>query len=175
VIASPAAASDLLTSQGNLIAVEMESAGVASAAFSAVKQIGFMTVRGICDFADSSKNDDWHEYAANAAASYLRGFVEARPVAQSDGNWPSLGAVLSATRKTPAQPSTSTRKKLFEHLCAAFDIEEFKNLCFILGIDIDELPGDRKSGKVRELILLFERRGTLGVLEEAVQEDVAGT
>ncbi|MEY9406494.1 hypothetical protein ABH989_000960 [Bradyrhizobium ottawaense] len=49
-------------------------------------------------------------------------------------------------------------------------MEEFKNLCFLLGVDIDEIPGDRKSARVRELILLFERRDTLHVLEEAVDE-----
>lgn len=72
-----------------------------------------------------------------------------------------------------AQCSTTLRKQLFEELCATFDMEEFRNLCFLLGVDLDELPGDRKSARVRELILLFERRRQLKVLVNAVQENVA--
>jgi hypothetical protein len=64
--------------------------------------------------------------------------------------------------------SVERRKTLFDHLCGALDHEEFKNFCFLIGVAIDELPGDRKSSQVRELILLFERRGQLAVLESAV-------
>ena len=60
--------------------------------------------------------------------------------------------------------------RIFENLCAAVDMEEFKNFCFLLGVEIDELPGDRKSSRVRELILLFERRNRVAVLDAAVDE-----
>lgn len=169
VIATVEAADDLRTTQPNLIAVEMESAGVASAAFSAVKNIGFLTIRAICDFADASKNDSWHEYAAQSAASCLRDFVESRPVPLSEGTWPRTASPVIARERS----STTIRKQLFDQLCNAFDMEEFKNLCFLLGIDIDDLPGDRKSARVRELILLLERRQNLDVLEEAVHENWA--
>jgi len=170
VIATIEAVQDLRSMQRNLIAIEMESAGVASAAFSAVKKVGFLAIRAICDFADAAKDDRWQEYAAHSAASCLRDFVESRPVPLSEGNWPKAEAPVVIPK---AQISTTQRKKLFDQLCAAFDMEEFKNLCFLLGVDIDELPGDRKSARVRELILLFERRHTLDVLEEAVHENVA--
>ncbi|GEC57456.1 hypothetical protein ABIF38_001155 [Bradyrhizobium japonicum] len=143
------------------------SAGVASAAFSAVKKVGFLTIRAICDFADGKKNDMWQEYAAYSAASCLRSFIESRPVSLSEGAWPKSVASVAATK---SRISIAQRKKLFDELCTAFDMEEFKNLCFLLGVDIDEIPGDRKSARVRELILLFERRDTLHVLEEAVDE-----
>jgi len=169
VVAAAAEAARLRWSQPNLIAVEMESAGVASAAFSAIKKVGFLTVRAICDFADASKNDHWHEYAARAAASCLRAFLQAGPVAPSEGTWPRVAAAV-ATRKP--EDSVLLRKRLFEHLCRALDMEEFKNFCFLIGVDVDELPGDRKSARVRELILLFERRGQLRVLEDAMEENV---
>jgi nucleoside phosphorylase len=165
VIANATEASRLLDTHRNMIAVEMESAGVASAAFSAIKRIGFLTVRAICDFADSSKNDDWHKYAAYSAASCLRAFLEERPVAPSEGNWPE-------PNNTPVLVtsviSVELRKRLFLSLRSAVDMEEFKNFCFLLGVDFDELSGDRKSAMIRELILLFERRGEIQVLESAM-------
>jgi hypothetical protein len=89
----------------------------------------------------------------------------------SEGDWPKAEALAVISR---SRISTTQRKKPFNQLCAAFDMEEFKNLCFLLDVDIDEVPGDRKSARVRELILLFEGRGDLDVLEEAVRENAAG-
>jgi len=170
LIAATNAVQNLRSLQSDLIAIEMESAGVASAAFSVVKKVGFLAIRAICDFADESKDDRWQEYAATSAASFLRSFVGSRPVPLSEGNWPKAELPV---QMPGSRISTTQRKKLFEHLCRAFDMEEFKNLCFLLGVDIDEVPGDRKSARVRELILRFERYGNLDVLEEAVFEDSA--
>lgn len=167
IIANYDAANNLKKYQSNLIAVEMESAGVASAAFSALKKIGFIAIRSICDFADSSKNDQWHEYAAKAAASYLRAFLESHPVAFSEGRWPNPE---EPTRITKSTDSLKIRHHLFESIYKAVDMEEFKNFCFLIGADFDELSGDRKSAYVRELILLFERRNKIDSLLDAVKE-----
>ncbi|MSM38684.1 MAG: hypothetical protein GJT30_03550 [Geobacter sp.] len=164
VIASSVEADRLRSTHGKLIAVEMESAGVASAAFSAIKRIGFLTIRAICDFADEKKHDNWHHYAAQAAASCLRAFLESRPVSPSEGSWPEIAVSI------PLIDSVETRRRLFETLKHAVDQEEFKNFCFLIGVDFDDLPGDRKSARVRELILLFERRGEIHVLESAIAE-----
>ncbi|RMJ01474.1 hypothetical protein CDV36_015783 [Fusarium kuroshium] len=45
------------------ICFEMEAAGIAD-------QIPCLVIRGICHYADTHKNDDWHRYAAAAAAAY---------------------------------------------------------------------------------------------------------
>lgn len=165
VIAAIEEADRLREGQGNLIAVEMESAGVASAAFSALKKVGFLTVRSICDFADATKDNTWQEYAAASAASCLRAFLETRPVAPSEGDWPTRTASVATPRSAD---SVALRKRLFDRLCRALDHEEFKNFCFLMGVDMDELPGDRKSSRVRELILLFERNDQMEVLESVV-------
>lgn len=165
VIANATEACLLLETHRNMIAVEMESAGVASAAFSAIKQIGFLTIRAICDFADGSKNDDWHEYAAYSAASCLRAFLEERPVATSEGNWPEPSA---SALNMISMISIEKRKRLFHGLSSVVDLEEFKNFCFLLGVDFDKHSGKRKSAMIRELILLFERRGEIRVLESAM-------
>ena len=178
VVAAIDAVHRLRAFQKDLIAIEMESAGVASAAFSAVKKVGFLAIRAICDFADGAKNDCWQEYAAYSAASFLRSYIESRPVPLSEGEWPRVVApavprVVAPAKMPNSRTSVAERKRLFDQLCSAFDMEEFKNLCFLLGVDVDELSGDRKSARVRELILLFERRSSLEVLEEAVFENAA--
>lgn len=45
------------------ICFEMEAAGI-------VDQIPCLVIRGICNYADTHKNDDWQRYAAAAAAAY---------------------------------------------------------------------------------------------------------
>jgi hypothetical protein len=32
-------------------------------------------IRGVCDYADSHKNDAWHPYAAMTAAAYAKEFL----------------------------------------------------------------------------------------------------
>ncbi|KAL2837482.1 nucleoside phosphorylase domain-containing protein [Aspergillus pseudoustus] len=44
---------------------EMEAAGL-------MNNLPCIVIRGICDYADSHKNDVWHKYAALAAAAYAR-------------------------------------------------------------------------------------------------------
>ncbi|WP_369160484.1 hypothetical protein [Candidatus Thiodiazotropha sp. LNASS1] len=170
VIASSQEVQRLLSSQRNLIGIEMESAGVASAAFGALKKVGFITIRSICDFADNQKNDNWQSYAAHAAAAYLRVFIESRPVAPSAGDWPKVTETTPHPKETTKETKVEVRKRLFNNLCDAMDMENFKSFCFVLGVDVDELPGERKSARVRELILLFERKKQIAGLDEAFNE-----
>jgi nucleoside phosphorylase len=56
--------------------IEMEAAGLMNA-------FPCMVIRGICDYADSHKNDVWQRYAAATAAAFAReflGFVDAEEV-----------------------------------------------------------------------------------------------
>ncbi len=53
----------------NLIAFEMESAGIWD-------EIPCITVKGICDYADSHKNKQWQDYAAATAASAMKAVLE---------------------------------------------------------------------------------------------------
>jgi nucleoside phosphorylase len=47
------------------LCVEMEAAGL-------VNDFPCIVIRGICDYADSHKNDTWQRYAALAAAAYAK-------------------------------------------------------------------------------------------------------
>lgn len=62
------------------------------------------------------------------------------------------------------------RAKLHKVLQGAFDLDEMKDLCFQLGIDYDDVPGTRKTSKIRELILQVERSGRTVDLIAIVQE-----
>ena len=48
-----------------VMAIEMEAAGL-------MNVFGCATIRGICDYADSHKNDGWHKYASAAAAAVAK-------------------------------------------------------------------------------------------------------
>ncbi|PKY09243.1 purine and uridine phosphorylase [Aspergillus campestris IBT 28561] len=56
---------DRLSQRYNVLCVEMEAAGIANVA-------SCLVIRGICDYADSSKSKVWQEYASAAAASYAK-------------------------------------------------------------------------------------------------------
>jgi len=61
------------------ICLEMEAAGL-------MNSFPCLVIRGICDYADSHKNDDWQEYAAATAAAYAKeflGFVDKEELSQT--------------------------------------------------------------------------------------------
>jgi len=72
-----AATRDVLRDRFGARAVEMEASGVQNAAWHQGKDV--FVIRGICDYCDSAKNDDWQKYAALVAAAYTRALVEAMP------------------------------------------------------------------------------------------------
>ncbi|KAF3291522.1 hypothetical protein TWF970_000736 [Orbilia oligospora] len=53
---------------GDILCFEMEAAGLTS--------FPYIVIRGICDYADSQKNDDWQKYAAAVAAAYAKELLE---------------------------------------------------------------------------------------------------
>lgn len=73
---------DKLRDMYKVKAVEMEASGIADA--SDIKDIGYIVVRGICDYCDSHKNDTWQEYAAIVAAAYTRALIEELPKFEED-------------------------------------------------------------------------------------------
>lgn len=68
---------DMLKSTYGVLAVEMEASGIADATWD--HNVGYLVVRGICDYCDTHKNDLWQEYAALAAAAYTRSLIETLP------------------------------------------------------------------------------------------------
>ncbi|KAF3216760.1 hypothetical protein TWF106_008161 [Orbilia oligospora] len=52
-------------SESNILCFEMEAGGL-------MNNFPCLIIRGICDYSDSHKNDNWHNYAALAAAAYAK-------------------------------------------------------------------------------------------------------
>jgi len=65
---------DELREKFKIKAVEMESSGIADATWN--REIGYLAIRGICDYCDSNKGDDWQGYAAIIAAAYTKALIE---------------------------------------------------------------------------------------------------
>ena len=52
-------------------------------------------------------------------------------------------------------------------LVTYFSDSELRDVCFDLGIDYENLGGDAKAGKARELVVYCQRRNRLAELEDA--------
>ena len=61
----------------------------------------------------------------------------------------------------------TTEQTLHQVLTERLSLEEVRTLCFDLGVDYDNLGGEGKSAKIRELILYLERRDRLPDLARA--------
>jgi nucleoside phosphorylase len=60
---------DKIASENNIIAFEMEGAGV-------WEHLPCVVIKGVCDYADSHKNKKWQTYAAATAASAAKAFLQ---------------------------------------------------------------------------------------------------
>ncbi len=65
---------DKLSEQHNVLAIEMEASGVSDGTWSCDKE--YFVVRGIVDYCNDDKNDDWHEYSAICAAAVTKSLIE---------------------------------------------------------------------------------------------------
>jgi len=65
---------DELRDRFSVKAVEMEGSGVVDATWH--HEVGYLVVRGICDYCRHSKGDDWQQYAAIVAAAFTRALLE---------------------------------------------------------------------------------------------------
>jgi nucleoside phosphorylase len=63
---------------GNVLCFEMEAAGL-------MDNFPCLVIRGICDYADSQKNEDWQEYAAAVAAACTKEILEYVESSDIDG------------------------------------------------------------------------------------------
>ena len=57
-----------------VLCFEMEAAGL-------MNNFPCLVIRGICDYADSHKNNQWQAYAAGTAAAYAKELLSAIPAA----------------------------------------------------------------------------------------------
>ncbi|KAH6999390.1 nucleoside phosphorylase domain-containing protein [Ilyonectria destructans] len=70
------------------LCVEMEAAGL-------MQTFPCLVIRGICDYADSHKNDRWQRYASATAAAYAKELLDYIPIRQLNAT-PELAQVLGS-------------------------------------------------------------------------------
>lgn len=63
---------DRLASEKGVLCFEMEAAGL-------MNHFPCLVVRGVCDYSDTHKNDEWHRYAAMTAAAYAADILRRIP------------------------------------------------------------------------------------------------
>jgi len=73
VVASPSFRDAVCSAHRKAVALDMESYGVARAAERNGSRVTI--IKSICDYADSTKNDDFHEFAAMTSAAAFRHLV----------------------------------------------------------------------------------------------------
>jgi nucleoside phosphorylase/tetratricopeptide (TPR) repeat protein len=103
---------DALRERFGVIAVEMESSGIADASWVSGK-CGYLTVRGICDYCDPEKGDVWQGYAAVSSAAYVRALIESIPTGKGHDETNKLSRVPPSS---PSSPSVGSLKKLYRDI-----------------------------------------------------------
>lgn len=71
-------------------------------------------------------------------------------------------------------PAHITRADVFKVLQERFNLDELKQLCFTLVIDYENLAGESKDAKARELVLFFERHANEADLIAAIAHERPG-
>lgn len=145
-------------------AIEMEAVGIAAMLRQMENPPSFIMIKGICDYADSNKNDEWQTYAADAAASFAYSFVIDK-LTPKDVTWP---------HRVRTKDSDLDYRGLRIALGEAFNLSELKVLCVDLHIDWDEIAGNVKSEKISELIQFAKRHRKLELLIEYVNDERDG-
>jgi len=83
---------DNLRDQYGIKAVEMEASGIADTTWE--HEVGYIVVRGTCDYCDENKGDDWQRNAALNAAAFARALLEQLTEERADDLLPELPFVL---------------------------------------------------------------------------------
>lgn len=146
-------------------AIEMEAAGVASVLWHTPDPPAFIVFKGLCDYADSQKNDDWQPYAAEAAAACAFSFIFD---CLGPSDFASLSpSAASAPRAIDELPSRALRQTLALNCTLA----ELKTWAFDVEIDWEEITPGPKSQMITDFILYARRHGRLSLLMQAVNRD----
>lgn len=96
VIADAATRDAIAAANRKILAIEMEGYGVIEAARQRFEQVRCLVIRALCDYADSTKNDAWHAYAAAVAAGFTKYFLLDEPL-EPPSNGESIKKTLTAS------------------------------------------------------------------------------
>jgi formylglycine-generating enzyme required for sulfatase activity/nucleoside phosphorylase len=89
VIGDEAERDKIADTNRKILAIEMEGYGVIASTWQSSDPVRCLVIRGLCDYADSSKNDKWHAYAAAVAADFTKYFLLDEPLEPRNPTLPS--------------------------------------------------------------------------------------
>lgn len=156
VLADTAALADLRLAWPRAIGVEMESLGVALAAYH--NGPSFLMIKAVSDFADGAKNDDWHSYAATAAARFAVAVLADTP--PCTGRRPQALPLVTPTRY-PGQAKIEVCQRLHT---------EWEDVADIFDIPVHVRARFRHGLQARDLWEWLEVRNKLYALPAALAE-----
>ena len=86
---------------------------------------------------------------------------------------PAVHPPVAEAKERDPKPNAAPKSlsSIQQGIMESYNLEELKNLCMDLGVDFENLNGEGKSGKIRELIGYFNRRGQLSKLIEKCRMD----
>lgn len=137
-IAGPVASSDRLvkdpkillpwiTTARDLLAVEMESAGVHRAARD---RTPMLSIRGLSDIVGLKRQDAWTKYACASAAAFTRGYLRTRPVPVREP-LPETVVVPASQRDDSGDPSYYQRGEEEEGFANLIPVRQFPDTLYL--------------------------------------------
>lgn len=81
------------------------------------------------------------------------------------------GALAVTVESHPLDSPEVSQVALWKAIGEGYSESELRDLCFVLEIDYEELPGDTKSAKARELVLHEKRHGRMARLVAQLMKD----
>jgi nucleoside phosphorylase len=166
----------------NLVAIEMESAGVYRAAR---ERCPMLAIRGISDIVGLTRADAWTKYACAAAAAFTRAFLRTRPVelasASSDAadTSPAASPASPSPAKhcyadsSPTQETGMTREELLSRLSTLLS-SQFEQVLYLARIPHEHLPAAAapQASRAVELMRYIEQQNQLEQLARIVRQVV---
>ncbi|KLO85761.1 Uncharacterized protein LW93_14380 [Fusarium fujikuroi] len=147
-----AATRDKLRERQEFLCVEMEAAGL-------MDKFPCLVIRGICDYADSHKNDQWQRYAAATAAAFTVELLEHVPAKQ-----------VHATRKV-IEAVKSIEDKIHNLSVSVHNIDS--NIVFDRLPDAEGARYDSHPGGHNSMCLVNTRVDLLKELSNWIEDDTS--
>lgn len=161
------------------LAVEMESGGVGSAINQSVHKPRFAVIKSISDYADPTKNDDWHPYCCDVAAALTMSYINSLDQSTIaflqggtiDQTYPSIiHSDLLNTTDLEYQEVAQLRQmdeislEELKDMLKKFTTVELREFMFDIGEDWENIAGRSKIEKIMEMIEFFKNRDQLPYL-----------
>lgn len=169
VVTAPDLVDELKGDWAELIGIEMESIGVALAAYESEQAPGFLVIKGISDWADPTKSDGWHTYAAEASAAFTVALLKSSPFESHQR--PQVQRAYAA-KVYPGKLKVSICRKLhndWKDLADTFDIPHHQQVRFEKGDEPrciwDWLSDRGKLGELPDALRFIERADLAEELE----------